>query len=148
MTRTSRAPTLTIRNATTSDIDGILDLVRRAYVDLPSYISGMLRGQITTFPAGQFVVEYENKIVGYAATFRIDEKTAFKPHTWTEITGGGYASRHDPHGDWLYGMEVCVDPTHRRLRIGQRLYNARQQLCESLELKGIVFGGREITPEK
>ena len=36
MTRTSRAPTLTIRNATTGDIDGILDLVHRAYVDLPS----------------------------------------------------------------------------------------------------------------
>jgi predicted amidohydrolase/GNAT superfamily N-acetyltransferase len=142
MTRTSRAPTLTIRNATTGDIDGILDLVHRAYVDLPSYTPGMLRGQITTFPAGQFVVEYEHKIVGYAATFRIDEKTAFKPHTWTEITGAGYASRHDPHGDWLYGMEVCVDPKNRRLRIGQRLYNARQQLCESLELKGIVFGGR------
>jgi len=80
--------------------------------------------------------------VGYAAGFQIDEKTAMAPHTWDEITGGGYASRHDPNGEWLYGMEVCVDPDARRLRIGQRLYDARRELCEHLELKGIVFGGR------
>lgn len=39
-------------------------------------------------------------------------------------------------------MEVCVDPNYRRLRIGQRLYYARKQYCQSLDPKGIVFGGR------
>jgi len=39
-------------------------------------------------------------------------------------------------------MEVCVDPARRRLRIGERLYDARKALAESLELKGIAFGGR------
>ncbi len=62
--------------------------------------------------------------------------------TWSQITGGGYASRHDPNGDWLYGMEVCVDPNYRRLRIGQRLYEARTYLVINEEIKGIVFGGR------
>ena len=81
-----------------------------------------LRGQIAAFRDGQFVVEYEGEIVGYAAGFRIDEKTAMEPHTWTAITGAGYAARHDPAGEWFYGMEVCVDPDRRRLRIGQRLY--------------------------
>ena len=102
----------------------------------------MLRGQIATYPDGQFVVEFEGEIVGYAASFRIDEKSAMGPHTWDQITGGGYGARHDPHGDWLYGMEVCVDPARRRLRIGQRLYDARRDLCEAQNLKGIVFGGR------
>ncbi|MGE0629417.1 MAG: carbon-nitrogen hydrolase family protein, partial [Hyphomicrobiaceae bacterium] len=41
-----------------------------------------------------------------------------------------------------YGMEVSVHPKYRRLRIGQRLYNARRRLCQQLRLKGIVFGGR------
>ena len=41
-------------------------------------------------------------------------------------------------GSW----EVCVDPNRRRLRIGQRLYDARQSLCETKDIKGIVFGGR------
>ncbi|MEO0730778.1 MAG: carbon-nitrogen hydrolase family protein, partial [Pseudomonadota bacterium] len=49
---------------------------------------------------------------------------------------------HNPDGDYLYGMEVSVDPRYRRLRIGKRLYKARKNLCEEWTLRGIVFGGR------
>jgi predicted amidohydrolase/GNAT superfamily N-acetyltransferase len=133
---------LVVRNAVLKDIPEINSLVERVYPTMPPYTAGMLRGQITRFSDGQFVVEYEGKIVGYAATFRIAEAIAMKAHTWSQITGGGYASRHDPNGDWLYGMEVCVDPGYRRLRIGQRLYEARQAYVETNSLKGIVFGGR------
>ncbi len=142
MTKQSKKASLTIRTAVLDDIPAIMDLVRRVYPDFPPYKPGMLQGQITAYPEGQFVVENEGRIVGYAASFRIDEKTAMKAHSWNEITGGGYAARHDPNGDWLYGMEVCVDPAARRLRIGERLYDARRQLCEAEDLKGIVFGGR------
>ena len=68
---------------------------------------------------------------GNCATFRIAEEIGLKTHTWTEITGNGYASGHDPQGDWLYGMEVCVDPDYRGHRMGQRLYNERKALCPS-----------------
>lgn len=138
----SKPPVLTVRNARLADVPAVRGLMARVYGDMPAYTAGMLRGQITHFPEGQFVVEYEGEVVGYAASFRIDETTAFGAHTWGEITGGGYASRHDPTGEWLYGMEVCVDPERRRLRIGQRLYDARRGLCEAHNLKGIVFGGR------
>lgn len=133
---------LSIRNARMADVTGINALVARVYRDDIPYTPGMLRGQIATYPDGQFVVEYDGEIVGYAASFRIDEAAAMSAHNWEQITGGGYASRHDPHGQWLYGMEVCVDPTRRRLRIGQRLYDARRDLVEAQNLKGIVFGGR------
>lgn len=136
------AARLRVRNALPKDVKAIVALVKRVYPNDQPYTQGMVRGQISTFPEGQFVVEYDGQIVGYAASFLIDETTAMGPHSWEEITGGGYGSRHDPNGEWLYGMEVCVDPGHRRLRIGQRLYDARQRLAEVLELKGIVFGGR------
>ncbi len=140
---TRRAPAkLHVRNATLHDVPEIAALVERAYPVMGGYSPAMLRGQIAAFPEGQFVVGYEGEIVGYAATFMIDEAAALSPHTWTAITGGGYAARHDSRGDWLYGMEVCVDPKRRRLRIGQRLYEARKRLCENHNLKGIVFGGR------
>ena len=42
----------------------------------------------------------------------------------------------------LYGMDVMVHPDYRRLRIGERFYRIRRELCQWLELKGIVFGGR------
>ena len=66
---------LTIRNARMGDIPGISALVARVYKDMPPYTAGMLRGQIATYPDGQFVVEFEGEIVGYAASFRIDEKS-------------------------------------------------------------------------
>src|SRR3546814_10755935 len=69
-------------------------------------------------------------MVGQCETLIVSEQVAFTPHNWTEITGGGFASRHDSDGDILYGMEVCVNPEFRRLRIGQRFYRKRQKLCQ------------------
>lgn len=135
-------PKLVVRNAWLQDIDNIRALCNRVYPnDLP-YSEAQLRGQLVKFPAGQFVAVYEGRIVGYCATFRISERFAFQPHEWAEITGGGFASRHESDGDWLYGMEVVVDPKMRGSRIGQRLYNERKGLCTRLGMKGIVFGGR------
>ncbi len=133
---------LWLRNAEEKDIPAIVELCEIVYPQAPPYTLGQIRGQISNFPAGQFVAIYEGRVVGYCASFRIQGQLALKPHTWIEITGSGYASRHDPSGDHLYGMEIFIHPDYRRLRIGQRLYNARKQLCMDLKLEGIVFGGR------
>ena len=135
---------LYIRNATLKDVSAICDLTTRAYAGtgMHGYSEGAVTGQINNFPAGQFVIMVDEKVVGYCATFIIGEEIALKSHTWAEVTGNGYASRHDPDGQWLYGMEVCVDPDYRGYRLGQRLYNERKKLCQSLGLKGIVFAGR------
>lgn len=139
---TEHKPKLLIRNATNRDVPQILSLMRRVYKNMPSYSDDMIRGHIANFSEGQFVAVYENQVVGYCATFMISGELALKPHTWREITGDGFASRHDTHGDYLYGMEVCVDSEFRGMRIGQRFYNERKKLCQYLRLKGIVFGGR------
>ena len=135
-------PTLIVRNATPDDFRAIQRLCRKVYPHTPPYTTDELRGQLQNFPEGQIVTIYEGEIVGYCTTFRTTERIAFSRHTWQEISGGGYASRHDSNGDWLYGMDMFVDPDHRGLRIGQRLYNARKALATALNLRGIVFGGR------
>jgi hypothetical protein len=56
-------------------------LVAKVSQDMPALTPGMLRGQIAAYADGQFVVEYADQIVGYAAGFRIDETTAMSPHT-------------------------------------------------------------------
>ncbi len=139
-----------VRNARHRDVAAIAELTERAYrgTGMHGYSQGALKGQLNNFPDGQFVVTADDKVVGYCATFRIAEAVGLKPHTWEEITGNGYASRHDPLGEWLYGMEVCVDPDYRGFRIGQRLYNERKKLCQALGLKGIVFAGRLPTLAK
>lgn len=140
--REKRSAKLVVRNAEIGDVEGIVALVGRAYDHISGYSGGMVRGQINNWPEGQFVALYEDRIVGYCATMRLDERLALSPHGWEEITGNGFGARHDPTGDWLYGYEMCVDPEVRGVRIGQRLYNARKALAERLDLRGIVIGGR------
>jgi predicted amidohydrolase/GNAT superfamily N-acetyltransferase len=133
---------LEVRLAVPADIPGILALIGHAYPDTENYTAGEIRGQINNFPEGQFVAVFEQRVVGYCASSRIDESVALSPHDWATISGNGFGSRHDPTGDWLYGIELAVDERQRGLRIGKRLYEARRSLAERLELRGIVFGGR------
>lgn len=138
-----RPKRLLVRSAKLEDIPSIREVMKASYprgVEL--YTAGMLRGQINRFADGQFVAEYDGKVVGYCSSFRVGGDRALSQHTWHDITGQGYASRHDPQGDYLYGLEVFVHPSYRRHRIGQRFYTRRKQLCRDLNLEGIVFGGR------
>lgn len=138
----AQKPKLYIRNARETDVPDILSLSKKVYGEALSCTEGQLRGQISAFPEGQFVAIFDEKLVGYCASFRISGDIALKPHTWKEITGTGYASRHEEDGEYLYGMEIFVDSDYRGFRIGQRLYNERKKLCRALKLTGIVFGGR------
>ncbi len=133
---------LTIRNVKREDFAKIVELSQKSYEEKITISLEMLTGQFNRFEEGQFVVECDDKIIGHCATFIVKEELAFADHTYAEITGGGFASRHDEDGDYLYGMEVVVDPQYRGLRVGQRLYNARKALCKEFNLKGIVFAGR------
>ena len=138
---------LFIRQAEFKDIAQIVALSKKVYGDDP-FTRKMIASHMNVFPEGQFVAIYDGKIVGHAATFIIEEKQALKPHTYKSITGNGYITKHNPDGDFLYGMEVCVDPDTRGLRIAQRLYNMRKKLCIDWELKGITFGGRMMNYHK
>lgn len=133
---------LIIRQAELTDVDAVSELSNRVFGREISSSRANVRGHINHFPQGQFVAEYDGRIVGYCATCRLAETVAMSDQSWDELTGYGFASRHDPMGDILYGIEVTVDPELRNKRIGQRLYNARKELCQKLGLKGIVFGGR------
>jgi len=133
---------LLIRPAKASDAPAIARLSVKVYGKADAFTSAEIRGQINNFPEGQFVAEYEGTVVGHCATMILTEEQAFAPHDWEEISAGGYGRPPAEDGDVLYGFEVCVDPAYRRLRIGQRLYRKRKELCQELELKGIAFAGR------
>lgn len=132
---------LNIRLAKKSDAKQVKNLSAKIYGEDP-YPIDVLKAQIENFPEGQFVAEMNGEVVGYCASIIINGKKALKPHTWGTITGGGYCSTHNPDGDYLYGVEVFVDPDLRGRRIGDRLYKKRKELCKEYRLKGIIFGGR------
>lgn len=94
------------------------------------------------FPEGQIGIEDHGRIVAFALAIIVDYEKFGDIHTYDQITGGFTFSTHDPSGDVLYGIEVCVDPGHQGLRLGRRLYDARKEVCEQLNLRAIIAGGR------
>ncbi len=116
-----------------------------------------LQKLLDVFPEGQIAVVVNGVVVGSALSLIIKYDHFGDEHTYKEITGNYTFNTHTPKGDVLYGIEVFIKPEFRGLRLARRLYDARKELCEKLNLKAIVFGGRipnyhkyseELTPKE
>jgi len=94
------------------------------------------------FPEGQVVIVVDGEIAGCALSLIVDFKKLGEKHTYKDVVGDASFSVHNPKGDVLYGIDIFIRPDFRGLRLGRRLYDYRKELCENLNLKRIVFGGR------
>ena len=104
--------------------------------------SSHLESHLQVFPPGQFVAEYDGQIVGSISSLIVRLEPEYKEHTWAEICGGPEFRNHNPKGDSLYGADVSTHPDYRRLGIATLLYDARKNLCITLNLRRIIAGGR------
>ena len=101
-----------------------------------------IKSLLKKFPEGQAVLKVNGQIAGCALSIITSSELISSHRTYNEITSNETFNSHDPEGDVLYGIEIFVRPEFRGLRLGRRLYDYRKELCEKLNLKGIVFGGR------
>jgi predicted amidohydrolase/GNAT superfamily N-acetyltransferase len=133
-----------IRNLTVDDYMGLRESMTEAYknwhgsVWTKDHIALLLK----LFPEGQIVVLFNDKVVGVALSIIVNYDYFGDDHTYKQITGDYTFNTHRSSGDVLYGIEVFVHPDYRGLRLARRLYDARKELCERLNLKAIIFGGR------
>ncbi len=97
---------------------------------------------IKRFPEGQVVIKINQQIAGCALSIIVDYDQFDGNHTYEEVTGNDTFRTHTSEGDVLYGIDIFIKPEFRGLRLGRRLYDYRKELCERLNLKSIVFGGR------
>lgn len=130
-----------------------------AYPNIPEpfWKEKQLKVLVENFPEGQIVIMIDNEFAGCALSIRVDSNRFDNKHTYKEVTGNYTFNTHTPEGDILYGIDIFIRPKFRGLRLGRRLYDYRKELCERLNLKGILFGGRipnyhkysaEITPKE
>lgn len=94
------------------------------------------------FPEGQLCIKVGDKVVAAALAIIVDYKKYGDNHTYDQIIANETFETHDADGDVLYGIDVFVHPEYRGLRLGRRLYDARKELCEHLNLRSIMAGGR------
>lgn len=149
---------LLLRNLKISDYDDMVEVMTATYPDIEEHWSyKQIKKLIRIFPEGQICIEDKEKVIAFVLTIVIDYSKFGDDHAFDEILGNYEFDTHDPEGDVLYGIEVIVHPEYRNMRLGRRLYDARKDLCEQLNLKAIVAGGRmpnyykysyKLTPEE
>lgn len=149
---------LHLRNLEWSDYEDLKCIMDVVYPDMGGvWPKKKFKAQLSTFPEGQICIEDHGKVIAAAFSLIVDYEKFGDHHTYDEITGDAYLTTHDPLGDVLYGAEVVVHPEYQGMRLGRRLYEARKELCQNLNLKSIVAGGRipnyqkhanEMSPQK
>ena len=136
--------TIEIKNLEQSHFEQLLSTMEKAYSlwDGSMWKRETVDLLIKKFPAGQFVIFADGIVVGSAFSIIVDYNQFSDNHTYKQITANYTFSTHTDEGNVLYGVEVFVHPDYRGLRLGRRLYDARKELCEKLNLQAIIFGGR------
>ena len=135
---------LIIRNVRLSDFDDLVEIMDLVYADIAngSWTKKELKSLLKHFVEGQICIEDNGKVVAAAFSLIVTYSQYGDKHTYNEITGNAQFTTHDPSGETLYGIDVFVHPDYRNMRLGRRLYDARKELCEKLNLRAIIVGGR------
>ncbi len=132
-----------VRNLTLEDYQDLTESTKEAYHNtLGTWTKEELKELLTIFPEGQFCVEVDGKVVASALSIIVNTKKTNLHSDYDSITSNGKFLKHDSDGDVMYGIEVFVHPNYRKLRLGRRLYDVRKELCEEMNLRSIVAGGR------
>ncbi len=153
------SPSIELRQLELSDYKELKRSMEEAYADMDDtpWERRQIQKLLKVFPEGQIAAVVNGKVVACALSLTVDYKKFGDRHTYNKITGNDTFNTHTEDGDVLYGIDVFVHPEHRGMRLGRRLYEARKELCERLNLRSIIAGGRipnyseyadELTPKE
>jgi len=148
-----------IRNLIITDYDELILCMKAAYSNELEELWDFedIEKLLEIFPEGQTCVTINNEIVGVSLSIIIDTEDTKITSSYRSIISQGKFLKHNTGGDVLYGIEIFVNPKYRQLRIGRRLYDSRKELCEQLNLRALMAGGRipnyhnyahELTPRE
>jgi predicted amidohydrolase/ribosomal protein S18 acetylase RimI-like enzyme len=138
-----RAHKLVLRNLRPADYEHVQEIMDLVYPEMGgAWTREQFASQLEHFPEGQICIEDQGRVVAAALALIVQYSDWGDKHTYAAIIDNGYFKTHTPDGDTLYGADLFVHPDYRDLRLGRRLYDARKELCERLDLRAIVTGGR------
>jgi len=136
---------LTIRTYERGDFANIIALQAECFP--PPFPSDLwwnpdqLTEHVTRFPEGALCAVVDGRIVGSMTALRVTIKDG-KPHTWASVTDEGYIRNHDPEGDTVYVVDLCVAPQYRKHGVGKWLMQSMYETVVHLGCRRLLGGGR------
>jgi ribosomal protein S18 acetylase RimI-like enzyme len=101
-----------------------------------------LHNHVTLFPEGALCVEVNGEMAGSMTCLMVNFDPNHADHTWEEITDKGYIRNHDPNGNTLYVVDICVRPAYRKLGLGKWLMLSMYDVVVHKGLERLLGGGR------
>ncbi|WP_258171306.1 GNAT family N-acetyltransferase [Paenibacillus sp. R14(2021)] len=137
---------IVIRNYTAADFAGMIAIQQASFPPpFPSELwwnEAQLLQHVTLFPDGALCAEMNGRLIGSITGLRIGDEQLLGNHTWASITDNGYIRNHDPQGETLYIVDICVIPELRKAGIGKWLLQSMYELVVHQGMRRLLGGGR------
>lgn len=135
-----------IRNYTERDFPALIRIQQESFPPpFPSELwwnAEQLNNHVALFPEGALCIEVNGEIAGSMTGLLVDFDPAHPEHTWEEVTDGGYIRNHNPNGNTLYVVDICVRPSHRKLGLGKWLMSSMYDVVVHKGVDRLLGGGR------
>ena len=145
MIKNKKKPGVKVRRWKIEDIPELVKChaeIYHGYDDGDLFDIRKLEHQFNHFPEGQYLAEINGRIIGYGCTIIVQLDDSADYYTYSEITGSGSFTTHNPSGDTLYGADIGVMPEYRGKGIAAKLYVARKKILKRYNLRRMVAHGR------
>jgi ribosomal protein S18 acetylase RimI-like enzyme len=135
-----------IRNYRREDFPELIEIQRESFPPpFPSELwwnEEQLSNHVTRFPEGALCVEVDGVLAGSMTGLIVHFDPGHLHHTWEEITDSGYIRNHDPSGNTLYIVDICIRPAYRSMKLGYWLMQSMYEIVVHLGLDRLLGGGR------
>ncbi|WP_047985641.1 GNAT family N-acetyltransferase [Ornithinibacillus californiensis] len=135
-----------VRNYERGDFDGLIQIQAESFPPpFPSELwwnEGQLSNHVTLFPEGALCVEVDGVLAGSMTGLIVNFDPNSPDHTWEEITDNGYIRNHQPRGNTLYVVDICIRPKFRKLALGKLLMQSMYEVVIHKGLDRLLGGGR------
>jgi ribosomal protein S18 acetylase RimI-like enzyme len=135
-----------IRNYGEQDFDGLIKVQQEAFPPpFPNELwwnTEQLSNHVTLFPEGALCVDIGGRIGGSITGLITHWQKEDLDHSWSKITDDGYIRNHDPNGNTLYIVDICISPAYRKLGLGKWMMQSMYETVVQLGLDRLLGGGR------
>lgn len=135
-----------VRTYTKNDFEALINIQKESFP--PPFPADLwwneeqLTNHVTLFPAGALCVEIDNELVGSMTGLLVHIDQNDDHHSWEEITDNGYIRNHNPEGNTLYVVDICVRPSYRKLDLGKVLMQSMYDVVIYHNVDRLLGGGR------